>query len=77
MFGWIDGADEPAHQDLDAEHAEQLGLRPAVQLLRVRVHEREHDEPGHERDRRLEERDEEVDAVLQLVQHAELEDRAS
>ena len=67
------GSDEPAHHDLDPEHAQELGLRPPVQLFGVRVDERQHDEPGHERDRHLEERDEEVDAVLELVQDAELE----
>src|SRR6185436_4760009 len=57
-----------------AEHAEKLRLRPPVQLLRVRVDEREHHEPRHECDRRLQERHEEVHAVLELVEHAELEE---
>ena len=37
----------------------------------VRVHEREHDETGDQRERRLEDLNAEVDAVLELVQHAE------
>ena len=46
MFGWIDGLDDAAHEDLDAEDASSSELRPAVELRRVRVDEREHDEPG-------------------------------
>ena len=66
--------DRAAHEDLHAEDAEELRLRPSVQLVRVRVDEREHDEAGHQRDRRLHERDEEVHAVLQLVQDSELQE---
>ena len=50
-----------------------LGLVPPVELLRVRVDEREHHEPGADLDQGLEELHEEVDAVLQLVHHADLE----
>ena len=51
--------------------AEELGLRPAVELRRVRVDEREHDEAGHQRDGDWRELDEEVHPVLELVQHAD------
>ena len=64
-----DGADDAAHDDLDAEHHEQLVLRPAVELRRVRVDEREDDEPGDEREQRLEHLEREVHAVLEVVHH--------
>ena len=73
MFGWMTRVDHAAHEDLDAEHGEQLGLRPAVELGRVRVDEREHDEPGREREQRLEQLQREVDAVLQVVHHPDPE----
>ena len=65
--------DETAEQDPYAEQREQFRLLPAVELRRVRVHEREHHEPGPDLDQRLEELHEEVDAVLQLVEHPDLE----
>src|SRR5439155_7947151 len=68
-----EGVDEAAEQDLHSEQGEQLRFRPAVELVRVRVHEREHHEPGPDLDQRLEELHEEVDAVLQLVHDADLE----
>ena len=64
---------DAAEEDLHAEDHEQLGLRPAVQLRRVRVDECEHDEPDADREQRLERRDEEVRAVLELVHRAEAE----
>src|SRR5205807_2506153 len=70
-----EGVDDAAEEDLHAEQREQLGLRPAVEPGRVRVDEREHDEPGADLDQRLEELDEEVDAVLQLVEDADLEEQ--
>ena len=69
MLGWIDGADDAAHEDLDAEHGEQLVLRPAVELRRVRVDEGEDDEPGEQRQQRLEHLEREVHAVLEVVHH--------
>ena len=75
MFGWIERMDEAAEQDLHAEEGEQLRLLPAVELGRVRVHEREHHEPGPDLDQRLQELHEEVDAVLQLIHHADLEEQ--
>src|SRR5439155_7117947 len=67
------GVDDAAEQDLHAEQREELRLGPAVELRRVRVDEREDDEPGADLDQRLQELDEEVDAVLELVQHPDLE----
>ena len=47
--------------------------RPAVQLLGVAEYQRQHDEPGAEGDRRLEQLDEEVHPILQLVHQADPE----
>ena len=60
-------ADDPADEDLRAEYGEQLRLRPPVQLGRVRVDEREDDEPGGDGEQRLEHLEREVDPVLELV----------
>ena len=64
-----DGADDTPHDDLDAEHDEQLVLRPAVQLRRVRVDEAEDDEPRREGEQRLEHLEREVHAVLEIGHH--------
>ncbi len=65
--------DHSAEEDLDAEEAQELRLCPTVQRRRVRVDEREHDEARHHLDERLEQAHEEVHAVLELVQHTDLE----
>ncbi len=63
--------DDAAEEDLHPDDHEQLRLRPAVQRGRVRVHEREDDQADRDREQRLEDGDEEVRAVLHLVEHAE------
>ena len=69
-----ESANEAPDENLDAEHGQQLRLRPAVELRRVRVDEREHDERRDDGDGRLEQLDEEVRAVLQLVHRADAEE---
>ena len=70
----LDGhADHPAEHDLDAHHHQDFRLAPAVQLRRLRVDERKHDERRADRDSRLQQLDEEVRAVLQLVHRADPE----
>ena len=65
--------DDAGHHNLDAEHREQLGLRPAVQLRRVRVDEPEDDKTGREREERLQYLQRKVHPILQVVHDSDPE----
>ena len=77
MFGWIDGADEPAHQDLDAEHASSSGCVQPFSSVVCEYTSASTTSPVTSASSDWSSWSEEVDAVLQLVQHAERERRAS
>ena len=61
-----EGVDEAGHHDLNAEHDQQLVLRPAVELRRVRIDESEDDQAGEQREQRLKHLEGEVHAVLEV-----------
>ena len=67
--------DDPADQREHAHDREQLGVGPAVEVLDLVEDEREHDEPGRERDQRLHQLDRQVGAVLELVEGAHTGER--
>ena len=69
--------DDPSEEDLDAQHAEELRLRPPVQLARVGVNETQNDERNADGEERLKRCDEEVRPVLQLVHRADAEEDPS
>ncbi len=71
--GLHEGPNEPAHEDLDAEKSEQLRLGPSVELSGIRVHQPEHDETGDNGEQRLKHLKRKVDAVLELIHHADAE----
>jgi hypothetical protein len=62
---------DSSEQDLDSEHHHQLRVGPAVQRRCVRIDERENDEADRDREPGLEDRHEEICAVLKLVQRAQ------
>jgi len=59
---------------VDAHHDQELGLRPAREVVRLAEDEGEDGEAGRQRDQRLEQLDREIRPVLELVQGADPEE---
>ena len=74
MFGWIVAWMTPPSRICTPRITSSSDCVQPFRSRRVRVDEREHDEPDRDREQRLERGDEEVRAVLQLVHRADAEE---